>query len=160
MHKGAHTDACTHAYAHIRAPAGASRWNAMPAHRPVVPPATVACEGSSWRRKGAIVDDVNESVTSPPSPAFVAAGQVLKTNEDYGYVVLDVERRKAYELKRALEAVPSTIWVRIVRPQCRRMRFQWPQPTRAGRSAHDRQRQRQRHFICTGGPKQKTEAAV
>lgn len=39
-------------------------------------------------------------------------GQVLKTNEDYGYVVLDVERRKAYELKRALEAVPNTIWVR------------------------------------------------
>jgi hypothetical protein len=106
----------------------------MPAHRPLVPPATVACEGSSWRRKGATVDDVNESVTSPPSSAFVAAGQVLKTNEDYGYVVLDVERRKAYELKRALEAVPNTIWVRIVRPQCRQWNAISVAPTDSCRS--------------------------
>ncbi len=102
------------ARAHLCSLAGRSSCDAMPAQLPVVPRHTVACGGGRCRREGAIVDGLDESATGScgSCDGAFAAGQVFKTNEDYGYVVLDVERRKAYELKRALEAVPSTIWVR------------------------------------------------
>ena len=39
-------------------------------------------------------------------------GQMLKTDEKYGYVILDVEREGASTLKNRLKEIPHTIWVR------------------------------------------------
>ena len=69
---------------------------------------------------------------------------------------MDVERRKAYELKRALEAVPNTIWVRIVWPHSAADAMQWPnQLEPVGRRITGRGSD---SAICTCGPKQKTES--
>ena len=47
-----------------------------------------------------------------PDDVVLSCGRYLKTSENHGYIILDVERKNVFELKSALRRLPHTIWCR------------------------------------------------